>query len=41
MNNLKILKEDESDSSESEIINEELSKGSSVSTDLQVNNVFL
>jgi len=35
MNNLKILKEDESDSSESEIINEELSKGSSVSTDLQ------
>ena len=36
MNSLKIPKEDESDSGESVIINEELSKGSSVSTDLQV-----
>ena len=36
MNSLKIPKENESDSDESEIINEELSKGSSVSTDLQV-----
>jgi len=35
MNSLKIPKEDESDSGGSVIINEELSKGSSVSTDLQ------